>query len=156
VLLNITQLIHYLPANMLTFIMPKVAKNSDALSFVLLKKIFTITITISSLIAIVITIFKQFIFLKFSIDSSYSGLFYWLIICYFLLSLNVPSYFVALGMNLIKAVSLQCIVGSVFGILTLLLLVKSYGVLGAVVSKLIYSLIAIFLLMPVLKKMRAI
>lgn len=154
VLLSITQLVHYIPANMLTFIMPKVAKNSESVSISLLKKIFTLTAIVSIFFAVLIIIFKKFIFLKFYLDSSYDALFYWLILSYVLLSLNVPSYFVALGMNLIKAVSLQCIIGSVIGVISMLILIARYGLLGTVASKLIYSVIAIFLIVPVLRKMK--
>jgi O-antigen/teichoic acid export membrane protein len=154
VLLSITQLIHYVPANILTFILPKVAKNPEALTISLLKKIFTITTLVSSIIAVLIFMFKQVIFLKFHIDSHYGVLFNWLIISYVLLSLNIPSFFIALGMNLIRAVSAQCIIGSVLGILSLLVTVSKYGVLSAATSKLIYSSVAIFLVIPVLKRMR--
>jgi O-antigen/teichoic acid export membrane protein len=154
VLLSIAQLIHYIPANMLTFIMPKVAKNNENLSISLLKKIFILTTIISSFFAVLIIILKKFIFLNFHVDSSYEILFYGLIFAYILLSLNIPSYFIALGMNLIKAVSLQCIIGSIVGVSSLLILISKYGILGAVASKLIYSVVAIFLVIPVLRKMK--
>ena len=154
VLLSITQLIHFVPASTLTFVLPKVAKNSATLSIFLFKKLFIVTLIISGLIAVVVYSFKSLIFLKFSIDADYDSLFYWLIMCYFLLSLNIPSYFVALGMNLIRIVSLQCIIGSFISILSLLMLVAQYGVLGAATSKIIYSLAALLLFIPVLAKMR--
>ena len=154
VLLSITQLIHYIPANMLTFIMPKVAINNESISIELLKKIFILTSVVSIFFALLVITMKKFIFLKFHVDSSYETLFYWLILSYILLSFNIPSYLIALGMNLIKAVSLQCIAGSLIGTTSLLILIDKYGVLGAVASKLIYSIIAIFLIIPVLRKVK--
>ncbi len=155
VLLSITQLIHFVPASTLTFVLPKVAKNGATLSIFLFKKLFIITLIISGLIAVAVYSFKPLIFSKFSIDAGYDSLFYWLIMCYFLLSLNIPSYFVALGMNLIRIVSLQCIIGSFISILSLLMLVTQYGVLGAATSKIIYSLAALLLFIPVLARMRS-
>lgn len=154
VILSITQLIHFVPANMLTFIMPKIANDKVTFTLATFKKIFAITIISAGLIAIVICTLKQFIFYKFSIDSVYSPLFYGLIISFILMSLNIPSYYVALGLNLIKHVSIQCVLGAMAGILSLLLLASKYGIFAVLASKLIYSLIAIFLLIPVLNKMR--
>jgi O-antigen/teichoic acid export membrane protein len=153
VLLSIAQLIHFVPANMLVFIMPKIAKNTEVISVKLLKKIFTFTAMISLFFAVLLVTLKNVIFLKLHVAGNYEALFYWLILSYVLLSLNTPSYFIALGMNLIKAVSLQCIIGSVVGVVSLLILVSNYGILGAVASKSLYSIVAIFLVIPVLRKM---
>lgn len=154
VLLSITQLVHFIPANMLTFIMPKVAVNSNALSISILKKVLTITVIVSSMLSIVIFASKGIVFSHFHIDGSYENVFYWLIFNYFLLSLNTPIYFIALGMRLIKAVSLQCIVGSLIGVILMLVLISGNGLVAVLASKLVYSLLAIFLIIPVLRKMK--
>lgn len=153
-LLAITQLVHYIPANILVFIMPKVAKNNESISILLFKKIFVITSILAFIVAFILIILKQFVFLKFHVDSSYEGIYYWLIFSYVLLSLNIPSYFIALGMNLVKSISLQCILGSIIGVIVLLTLISKYGLLGAIFSKLIYSVVAIFLVIPVVMKMK--
>jgi O-antigen/teichoic acid export membrane protein len=154
VLLSITQLVHFIPASMLIFIMPKVATNNDYVSKAIFKKVLTITVIFSSIFSIVIFASKGIIFSHFHIDGSYESLFYWLIFNYFLLSLSVPTYFIALGMHLIKTVSLQGIVGSLIGILLMLILISGNGLMAVLVSKLIYSFSYIFLIVPVLRKMK--
>ena len=154
VLISISQLVHFIPANMLTFIMPKVAANNESVSPATLKKVLTITVIVSSIFSIVIFACKGIIFSQFHLDGSYENLFYWLIFNYFLLSLNVPVYFIALGMHLIKAVSLQSIMGSLVGVIFLVIFISEYGLVAALVSKLIYSFLAFFIIIPVLRKVK--
>lgn len=154
ILSTLTQLVHFVPANMAVFILPKIAKNNKIITLNIFKKIFSLTIICSSLISIILIVLKPFIFLKFSIGSEFDNIFYWLIFSFILLSLNVPSYLIAIALNLVKAVSLQCIVGTILGITSIFFLVSKYGVLGAVVSKIIYALIALSLIIPVLKKIK--
>ena len=66
----------------------------------------------------------------------------------------MPSYFIAIALNLVKAVSLQTIVGTILGITSILLLVSKYGVVGAVISKTVYALVALSLIIPVLNKIK--
>ena len=152
VIISITQLVHFIPANMLTFIMPKVALNSESLSTATLKKVLNITVILSTSITTIIFASKGFIFSHFDVGSNYENLFFWMLFNYFLLSLNVPIYFIALGMHLIREVSLQCIFGSLIGIVLLLILISKYGLIAVIASKLIYSILAMYLIIPVLRK----
>jgi len=154
VLLSITQLVHFVPANVLSFIMPKVAVNSKNITVLLLKKVLTANTLFSICIATLILIFKDLIFLHFHVDSIYKPLFYWLIAIYFLLSLNVPLFFIALGVNLIKTVSLQSILGALIGTIFLLALITDYGLLAVVASKLVYAIISLFVIFPVSRKLK--
>jgi O-antigen/teichoic acid export membrane protein len=154
VMLSITQLIHFLPASILSFIMPMVARNRKLISVSAFIKIHIITIAFSSFLALTIIFLKQVIFLKFLINNNYNSLFFWLVTCYFLLSLNTPSYFIALGMNKIKTVSSLCILGSFIGSLYLFLFIEKYGLMVAVESKIVYSLTALLLFIPVFSEIR--
>jgi len=154
ILISITQLVHFIPANMLTFIMPKVAFNSKSLTIATLKKVLTVTVIFSCILSIVIFVFKGLIFAHFHLDTRYENLFYWLIFSYFIMSLSTPLYFIALGMHLIKAVSLQSILGALVGLVVLMMSVSQYGLIAVLASKLIYSFLTIFLIIPVLRKIK--
>lgn len=155
VLSSLTQLIHFIPANTLNFMMPKIARIKGKISISTLKKIFLLISITSFFLSCLFMFAKNLLFTTFHIYSDYNTLYYSLIFCYFLLSLNIPSYFAGLGMNLIKAVSLQCVLGSILGVSSLLLFIFSYGILAAVASKFIYSLVAIFLIIPVIRKIKS-
>lgn len=154
ILLSISQLVHFIPANMLTFVMPRVATSSQGISIGTLKRVLIITATLSVIFSTLMYTCRELIFSHLHVDISYENLFFWLIFSYFLLSLNAPIYFIALGMNLAKEVSLQCIIGSIVGIILMLMLISSNGLMAVLVSKLVYSFFAIFLIIPVLRKIK--
>jgi O-antigen/teichoic acid export membrane protein len=154
VLISIAQLIHFIPASSLTFIMPKIAVNNRSISKATLRKVSIVTAILSIIFSIVIFACKGIIFSHFHLDGNYENLFCWLIFNYFLLSLSVPVYFIAIGMHLIKAVSLQSIMGSLVGVIFLVIFISEYGLVAALVSKLIYSFLAFFIIIPVLRKVK--
>lgn len=150
ILLTLAQLVHFCTASVLSFIMPKIALNNNILTNKKIIKIFSITTALSLLMSIILVLLMPLVFSYFKLSDQYKNAFYLLIFCYFLLSLNVPSYFMALGMKLIKAISLQCIVGAGVGIIALFLNIESYGIYAAIGSKFIYSLFALLLILPIL------
>ena len=154
ILLTLAQLVHFCTASMLSFIMPKIALNNNILTYKKIIKIFSITTALSLLMSIILVLLMPLVFSYFKLSDQYKSAFYLLIFCYFILSLNVPSYYMALGMKLVKAVSMQCIVGAIIGFVFLLLTIKSVGMYAAIISKFSYALFALFLIVPVLKSFK--
>ncbi len=153
ILLTLAQLVHFCTASVLSFIMPKIALNNNILTIKKITKIFSITTALSLLMSIIMALFMPIVFSYFKLSYQYKSAFYLLIFCYFILSLNVPSYYMALGMKLVKAISMQCIVGAGMGIIALFLYIESYGIYAAIGSKFIYCLFALLLILPVINAM---
>lgn len=154
ILLTLAQLVHFCTASMLSFIMPKIALNNNILTNKKIIKIFSITTALSLLISIIMVLFMPVVFSYFKLSYQYKSAFYLLIFCYFILSLNVPSYFMALGMKLIKAISMQCIAGAIIGVVILFLTIQNFGLYAAVISKFSYAIFALFLIRPVLNSVK--
>lgn len=154
ILVSLAQLIHFFPSSLISFIMPKIATNPASINFYKLKLIFLLTISLALIISLALLVISPLVFSHFLIDKSYIYVFYILILGYFLLSFSIPSYFIALSLNLTKQVSYLTIISSVLGMLSMVYLVKFYGQEGAALSKIIYSSFSILLIFPVIKKMR--
>ena len=154
ILVSLTQLIHFLPSSLVSFIMPKIATNPTSISFYKLNLIFLLTISLALTISLFLLVLSPFVFSYFSINEAYIYVFHILILSYFLLSLNIPSYFIALSLNLTKQVSFLTITSSILGMISMIYLVKSFGQEGAALSKIIYSSFSMLLIFPVIKKMR--
>ena len=154
ILLTLAQLVHFCTASMLSFIMPKIALNNNILTNKKIIKIFSIATALSLILSIIMVLLLPIVFSYFKLSYQYKSAYYLLIFCYFILSLNVPSYYMALGMKLIKAISMQCIAGAIIGVVILFLTIHSFGLYAAVISKFSYAIFALFLILPVLNSVK--
>ena len=155
VLLSVTQFVHIIPANSMGFVFSKLTKNKYALTFNMLKTLSRIVFSSAIIVAALLFIGRPVIFNKLHIHNDYIFLFNGLLISHILLAINIPLYYMALSDNKIKAVSIQCLAGALLGILFLILTIKPLGLWSAIGSKLIYSILALFLLIPVINILRS-
>ena len=148
------QLIHFIPASMLTFVMPKVAMQNGCMSASNFKKLSFVTLLISFSISILLVIFKTFIFSHFLLNIEYIPSFYLIIFSYFLLSLSAPSFYIAIAMNMSKRISFVSIGSTVLGIFVMIYFIEKYGFFSVAAARLIYSIVTLSYIYLVLRALR--
>jgi O-antigen/teichoic acid export membrane protein len=153
ILITFTQIIHFIPASILSFIMPKVSTTKAYFNKIRFIKTSIYSAIASSLIFIIIILLKKMIFSHFHIDYSYENLFYILALCFLILSYSVPAYYVALGLNLSKIVSLIGMSAAFLGIASMYLLMELYGLWGLACSRILYSVLSLSLIYVVAKRL---
>ena len=154
ILTMFAQLIHFIPASMFTFIMPKVAMQNGRMSISNFRKLNMATLLISLSISFLLVVFKAQIFTHFSLSIEYVPIFYLIVFSYFLLSLNIPSYFVAIAMNMSKRISFLSIASAVLGILFMIFFIEKYSIFAVATSRLVYSIVTLSYLYFVLRALR--
>lgn len=155
ILIMFAQLIHFIPASMLTFVMPKVAMQNGCMSVSSFKKLSLVSLLISFSISILLVIFKTFIFSHFLLNIEYIPSFYLIIFSYFLLSLSAPSFYIAIAMNMSKRISFVSIASVVLGISFMIYFIEKYGFFSVAAARLIYSIVTlsyIYFILRALKK----
>lgn len=152
ILISVTQLSHYFLANASSFISPKIAASQASMSA--LKQKYIQSLVISILITIFIAIISIAIY---PLISSYFGLssvrkeYFILLAGYGILATCVPPYYFALGFGKVKLLSNINALSALVGIFCIFLLVEKYGMLGAAVSRLIYTIfVTVTFLIPAL------
>jgi O-antigen/teichoic acid export membrane protein len=149
------QLIHFIPASMLQFIMPKVAAQNRCMSTSNFRKLCLASLLISFSITFLLITFKSFIFTHFLLNIEYTSIFYLIICSYFLLSLSAPSFYIAIAMNMSKVISFISTISVILGISVMLYFIEGYGIFSVVSARLIYSIVALtyfFLVFRALRK----
>ena len=152
ILVSVTQLSHYFLANAFTFISPKIAASNANLK--ILKKKYFQSLVFSGSVTIFILIVSLILF---PLIASYFGLisvgkvYVILLVSYGVLAMCVPAYYFALGFGKVKLLSNINTISALMGILAINLLVSKYGMLGAAISRFIYTLfVTITFLIPTL------
>ena len=154
VLTMIAQLIHFIPASMLTFIMPKIAMQNGRMSISNFKKLTLVTFLITLSVSFLLLIFKTVIFTHFSLHIKYIPLFHLIIISYFLLSLSAPSFYIAIAMNKSKTTSLISIISAILSIFIMIYFIEIYGIFAAAAARLVYSILTVSYFYLVLRALR--
>lgn len=152
ILVSVTQLSHYFLANTSSFISPKIAASKA--SMIELRKKYSQSLTISACITIFIVLILAAVY---PLMASYFGLnsvrneYFILLISYGVLAMCIPPYYFALGFGKVKLLSNINTLSAVVGVLAIFILVHKYEMLGAVISRVIYtSFVTITFLIPAL------
>jgi len=154
ILAMFAQLIHFIPASMFTFIMPKVAMQNGCVSRLNFKKLSLVSLLISFSISILLVIFKSLIFTHFFLNFEYIPIFYLIIFSYFLLSLSMPSFYIAIAMNMAKLISFISIFSAVLCISVMIYFIEKHGIFSVAAARLIYSIAALSYIFLVLRALR--
>jgi O-antigen/teichoic acid export membrane protein len=152
IFIMLAQLIHFIPASMLSFIFPKIARQDRNISMSNFKKLNFVSLLISLTISSLLIIFKPVIFHHFMINIDYTSIYYLILLCFFLLSLGIQSFYIALAMGKSRYISLVSFFAAILGIFCMIYFIKSYGIFSAIASRFIYSILTLMYMYPVLRK----
>ncbi len=154
ILIMFAQLIHFIPASIFMFVMPKAAMKNGNISISTFKKLSLASLLISSFISFLLVIFKPLIFSYFLLNINFISIFYIVIFSYFLLSLSTPSFFIAIAMNKSKQISFISITSAIICIPYIFFFIEKYSLFAVVSSRLIYSIMTLSYIFIVLKILR--
>ncbi len=79
----------------------------------------------------------------------------WLVIAYWILSLNSVSYYLLLGMGRIRFISLTVITSGICAVIAAYMAIDYIGLVGAPAGRAAYAIISLALLVPVLRQLRS-
>ncbi len=79
----------------------------------------------------------------------------WLVVAYWILSLNSVSYYLLLGMGRIRFVSLTVIMSGICAVIAAYFAIDNIGLIGAPAGRAAYAIISLALFIPVLQHLRS-
>jgi len=152
---------HAVSAAGLSVIFPKVSRKLESGgSFSLLR--FTGITTVGNLvlstsIAVVLIVIGP-PFLRFWVGPESAGpasqLLPWLVVAYWILSLNSVSYYLLLGLGRIRFISLTVVTSGIFAVIAVYFAIDNIGLIGAPAGRAAYACISLVLFIPVLQHLR--
>jgi O-antigen/teichoic acid export membrane protein len=97
-------------------------------------------------------------FLRFWVGPESAGpaaqLLPWLVVAYWILSLNSVSYYLLLGMGRIRLISLTVITAGICAVIAAYFAIDSIGLVGAPAGRAAYAIVSLALFIPVLQQLR--
>lgn len=141
IIISITQLSHYVLASASSFILPKISASTASIK--ILRKSYYKSLVVSALVTLlmmlVLTLLYPFIKGHFNlVNIKYE--YFILLISYGVLAICVPPYYFALGFGKVKLLSNINTISAVVGIVAIMLLINKYEILGAVLSRAVYTI----------------
>ena len=151
ILLMIAQLVHFVPANLLSFVMPMISKRNslgELMSRKTFSKIVLLVFLISAGMSTAIWILDASGLLQkiFSLQAGEDGyILFALTLCYFIMAMHVPAFFLLLGIGKSRRVSMTTIFSSIVGLASLPFLLQQFDMLGAAYARYFYAFAALSL-----------
>ena len=84
-----------------------------------------------------------------------TGLLYYLSLAYWLLALNITPYYVLLGVGKVRAIAIWVFTGGIAGLAPMIFAIRTWGLPGAGVGKLIYAIATLMLFIPLMQTLAA-
>lgn len=142
IIVSISQLSHYVVASASSFILPKISASTASITVLKSNyyKSLIVSATAALLIMFVLTILYPFIENHFNLGHIKYEYFI-LLASYGVLAICVPPYYFSLALGKVKLLSNINTLSAIVGIATIMLLVNNYGILGAALSRIAYTLV---------------
>ena len=152
---------HAVSAAGLSVIFPKVSRklgSGDSFSLSRFTRITTVgNLILSTGLAVAMILFGP-AFLRFWVGPESAGpaaqLLPWLVVAYWILSLNSVSYYLLLGMGRIRLISLTVITAGICAVIAAYFAIDSIGLVGAPAGRAAYAIVSLALFIPVLQQLR--
>lgn len=144
---QLAQQIHALPAAAMAFLFPLISRKlhtEDGRALARLRNYgVTVNVAISLTLGVGLMAFGPFILALWmgqDFASNSSHILLWLTVAYFVLSLNVAPYYLLLGHNEARYVSIANLAGGGMGVVAAVILLPTLGVIGAAQARLVMGL----------------
>lgn len=152
--------LHSLTSSAFSIITPRISKHTMSGSMTPqfrndIVKLIVTNISISSIGALLLLIFGPWLFRVWvgeNVAAGISTIFPILVLSYFLLSISIVPYFFLNGIGQMKFIALVCISGGILSLIIGLILIPSHGLMGAAISRCMYSIVAIGLFLPLFSR----
>ncbi len=151
---------HAVSAAGLSVIFPKVSRKLESGGKFSMRRFVGITTAANMLLSTLLTITLISLgpwFLRFWVGpetaAPASEVLPWLVIAYWVLSLNSVSYYLLLGMGRIRFISLTVIASGILAVIAAWFAIDALGLIGAPAGRAAYALVSLVLLIPVAKQL---
>jgi O-antigen/teichoic acid export membrane protein len=151
--------LHTLVASAFSIIAPRVSRHSFSNTSAHFQKnllrLIEINISIAVIGALLLLLFGKSmltVWVGETVTDIIYQVFQIIVLAYFLLAMSVVPFHCLSGFGEMKFIALVCITGGTFAFITSLILIPTHGLVGAAVSRCIYSSIALSLFLPLLSR----
>jgi O-antigen/teichoic acid export membrane protein len=143
IMISVTQLGHYVFASASSFIMPKISSCSTKKTMqVFYTKALVVSAMVTFATLFILTMLYPLVHDRFNLGNVKIE-YFTLLISYGVLTMCVTPYNFALGFGKVKLLSYINSIAALIGIFTMMCLINDYGILGASIARLIYTIIGI-------------
>jgi O-antigen/teichoic acid export membrane protein len=155
IVISVTQLPHFILASASSFLMSKITANTA--NFQILRQYYYKSLVASASLVIIMLLILATMYPYLASHFNLAKIkyeYFVMLISYGVLAMCVSPYNFALGLGRFKLLSVVNTISSLVGIILVVVLVNSHGIVGAVASRVFYTMIVslVFFLPPILFK----